>query len=143
MNTVIVFNQSNTATALASNLYSGPMRFAPAPENFDANNWTNYIITANDVVIMRASTYQLEQSCQSHLDTFAQTKGYNDILSASSYANSSNSVYKLEGTYAADARDATWSKFYIILSEVQANTRPPIGCFADIVPELPELIWPD
>lgn len=143
MNDIIIFSSSNNAIALASNVYNGPMRYALVPDDFDANNWLYYTITSNNEVVMIASDEMLEIACQNYLDSFAQTKGYSNILSASSYANSSNGTYKIEGTYATDARDNTWISLYNIISEVHANTRPPIRCFSDIIPELPQLKWPD
>lgn len=138
----IIFDSSNNASALVSDAYQGPLIRYGLPDNFDANNWTNYILTTNGI-IMIASTDKLSVDCQNHLDAFAQTKGYSNIMSACSYANSTNAIFKLEGTYAVGARDNTWSTLYNIFAEVSANTRPPIGSFSQIVDELPPLKWPD
>ena len=79
---------------------------------------------------------------QQRLDAFAQTRGYDGILSAASYAASSNPTRRVEGQYAVDCRDATWDKLYEILAAVVAQTRPIPQSFAEIESELPALAWP-
>lgn len=140
--TVILFNENKNAIGLSTDEYQGPMIYAPAPGDFDANNWINYVLSNNEVVLA-ASTESLEQSCQFYLDNFAKTRGYNTILSACSYANSSNSVYQIEGTYALQARDETWSTLYNIINESAEHVRPAIKTFDEIIPDLPVLKWPD
>lgn len=143
MNTIILFDENKIAVGLSGDDYQGPMLSAKAPDNFDANNWFDYTLTEDNQVILLASQTSLEQSCQLRLDLFAQTKGYNSILSACSYANSPNAIFQLEGTYALQARDDTWNSLYNIFDEVHNKTRPPIKTFSEIEPELPVLKWPD
>lgn len=80
---------------------------------------------------------------QLRLDTFAQTRNYDGILSACTYANSSVPKFAAEGQCCVDARDATWSALYNIMNEVIAMTRPMPESFADIVDDLPALAWPE
>lgn len=86
---------------------------------------------------------EIVTATQQRLDIFAQTRNYDGILSACTYAASSNSQFSLEGHCAVQARDATWAKLYQILAEVQAGTRPMPSGYADIEPELPVLAWPN
>lgn len=79
---------------------------------------------------------------QSRLDTFARTRNYDGILSLCTYATSPTQKFADEGQYGITARDATWSKLYEILAEVQAGTRPMPSSYADIEPDLPPLAWP-
>lgn len=79
---------------------------------------------------------------QSSLDTFAQTRNYDGILSACTYATSSVPKFAAEGQYCVDARDATWATLYTIMGEVLAQTRPMPESFADVAPLLPVLEWP-
>ena len=79
---------------------------------------------------------------QTRLDVFANTRNYDGILSACTYASSAVLQFSKEGQAAVNARDATWSKLYTILGEVQAGTRPAPTGFADIEPLLPALVWP-
>ena len=83
------------------------------------------------------------QATQLRLDTFAQTRGYDGILSAATYATSTVPKFQAEGQYCVEARDATWNKLYEMLAEVEAGTRPMPNSFADVEPELPVLNWPN
>lgn len=79
---------------------------------------------------------------QQRLDTFAQTRNYDGILSACTYATSPTAKFAAEGQYCVESRDATWAKLYSILAEVEAGTRPMPTGYADIEAELPTLVWP-
>lgn len=80
-------------------------------------------------------------STQQRLDTFAQTRGYDGILSACTYASSSIPHFASEGKSAANLRDATWEALYTLMAQVQAGAHPMPTCFADIEPLLPVLVW--
>ena len=79
---------------------------------------------------------------QQRLDDFAATKNYSGILSACTYATSTNDIFRPEGQYCVEARDETWAKCYQILTEVQLQLRPIPTGYADIEAELPVLQWP-
>ena len=85
---------------------------------------------------------QIIDATQKRLDDFAGTRDYNSILSACSYATSTVPVFKSDGQYCVNARDATWGKLYDMMAEVEAGTRPMPSGFADIEGELPVLAWP-
>ena len=78
---------------------------------------------------------------QAHLDSFAQTRNYDGILSATTYATSSVLKFQAEGQYAVEARDATWAKCYEILAAVEDGTSP-MPTEAELLAELPALVWP-
>ena len=78
---------------------------------------------------------------QQRLDDFAKTRNYDNIVSACTYATSSDPVFAAEGQKAVDLRTATWRKLYQILDEVKAGTRPAPTGFADIEADLPILSW--
>lgn len=82
------------------------------------------------------------REAQERLDTFAQTRNFDGILSACSYANSSIPKFAAEGRCAAEARDLTWAALYVVLAEVQAGSRPMPQGLADIEHLLPSLEWP-
>lgn len=98
------------------------------------------IVAQNQAAKLEQLKSSIVQQVQSRLDAFAQTKNYDSILSAASYATSSNPVFKSEGQTAVDLRDATWAELYTILSEVEAGTRT-VTSFADIEADLPILTW--
>jgi hypothetical protein len=85
---------------------------------------------------------QIVVETQARLDTFAQTRNYDGILSAATYATSPTLKFQAEGQYAVQARDATWAALYSIMSEVQAGTRSMPSGYADIEADLPALVWP-
>ena len=86
---------------------------------------------------------EIIKAVQLRLDTFAQSRNYDSILSASTYAASSVPKFADEGQYAVNARDTTWAELYTILGEVQSGTRPMPMSYADIEGDLPELVWPN
>lgn len=79
---------------------------------------------------------------QKHLDDFARTRGYDNILSACTYATSTVPKFAAEGQYAVEARDATWAKCYEVLAEVEAGSRP-MPTLDELLAELPVLEWPN
>jgi hypothetical protein len=79
---------------------------------------------------------------QARLDTFAKTRGYDGILSACTYATSTNPKFAAEGQYCVQARDATWAKCYEVLNAVQSNQRP-VPTWEELEAELPVLQWPN
>lgn len=79
---------------------------------------------------------------QARLDTFANTRNYDGILSACTYATSSVPRFAADGQTAVDLRDATWATLYTLMGEVQAGTRPMPGTADEVLALLPELTWP-
>lgn len=79
---------------------------------------------------------------QRRLDLFAQTRGYDSILSAASYAGDSNLRLAKEGDYAKLMRSQTWETLYGLLAEVEAGTRLMAAGFEDVESLLPTLEWP-
>ena len=84
---------------------------------------------------------QITESTQNRLDDFAKTRNYDGILSACTYATSSNPKFQAEGQYCVGARDETWAALYTIMAEVGAGTRPMPSGYADVEPDLPVLQW--
>lgn len=79
---------------------------------------------------------------QYRLDSFANTRDYDNILSLCTYATSTNEKFRKEGQYGVEARDATWAKLYEILDEVKAGIRELPTDFVQIEYEFPVLSWP-
>lgn len=84
---------------------------------------------------------EITNAIQRRLDGFAQTRGYDSILSACSYATSGNVRFATEGQYCVDARDAHWMDAYAILADVEAGTRP-LPTVDEMLSEMPTLEWP-
>ncbi len=80
-------------------------------------------------------------SVQSVLDVTAQTRGYDGILSACTYATSNNVTFAAEGQACVAWRDAVWSKCYEILAEIQSGVRQP-PTITELLSEIPVIAWP-
>ena len=77
---------------------------------------------------------------QARLDAFAQSRGYDSIMSACSYFGSANPRFKAEADAAIRLRDETWAACYAILEAVLAGDRPAPTLEA-LFAELPPLEW--
>lgn len=95
-------------------------------------------ITARQQQIKAEITEQVQQ----RLDVFAQSRGYDNIVSACSYATSTHAKYGVEGRYCVTAREQTWDALFAIEAEVLAGTRPMPQNYDEIKAELPALVWP-
>lgn len=82
----------------------------------------------------------LTQVVQNYMDKTVQTRGYDNIHTACTYANSTDETFKAEGTACVSWRDAVWRKCYDILAEVKAGTRE-IPTEEELISELPKLEW--
>ena len=80
------------------------------------------------------------EAVQNLLDTTAQAKHYDNIISCCSYAGAPN-AFQAEGQAAIEWRGNVWATCYTIMAEVQAGTIP-----APTIPELlamlPVMVWP-
>lgn len=118
-------------------LVDGQWRYKWAVTALDAGT-----VAANQAADAARIQAAIITATQLRLDTFAQTRNYDGILSACTYSTSSVPKFAGEGQYCVDARDATWSALYTIMGEVLAQTRPMPESFADIQADLPALVWP-
>lgn len=84
---------------------------------------------------------EIGQAVQDRLDQFARSRGYDSIMSAASYAQSSVSAFSVEGQRASTLRDMTWLKVSAILAEVESGARPMPTTLSDIEGDLPSLTW--
>ena len=88
----------------------------------------------------------LDSMVEYRLDSFAQEKKYANIVSACSYATSSNKTFAAEAAYCVKMRDETYAKCYElindILPKVSAGLRP-IPEWEEIEAQLPVLSWDD
>lgn len=78
---------------------------------------------------------------QSALDTKVQERRYYNILSACSYATSTNSTFKGEADACMAWRDAVWAKAYATLDQVNAGAIPQPS-IPDLLAMLPTMTWP-
>lgn len=84
---------------------------------------------------------ELTEAIQLRLDAFASTRGYDGILSACTYATSTNTKFAVEGQRAVELRDATWAAAYGVFDRVTSGETPEPDSFEEIAQYLPELTW--
>lgn len=93
-------------------------------------------------VKMAKLTSMLSIGAQHRLDSFAATRGYDNILSACTYVSSTNPTFAAEGKCCVDARDATWAAIYALLADVESGNMLAPSRFDEIEDDLPVLEWP-
>jgi hypothetical protein len=78
-----------------------------------------------------------EQAVQAHLDATAKAYGYNDIVSACSYAAAENK-YQSEGQALLAWRAACWETCFIIFADIEAGAEAPTEAgLVDMLPVYP------
>lgn len=79
---------------------------------------------------------------QSMLDLKAAERRYDNILSACTYATSTQPKFQAEGQACVAWRDAVWSKCYELMEQVDAGTlaQPTIE---ELLAMLPTMEWPE
>lgn len=73
---------------------------------------------------------------QDHMDAAARALGYDNLLSAVSYAGSSHPIFGVEGDAFKQWRDACWDTTIRILADVKAGNRT-VPTDSELVQELP------
>lgn len=106
--------------------------------NFEIHEWQ--ISEENSQLLIQDN---IVAKVQQRLNVFAQTRDYDNILSACTYATSVVPKFAVEGQYCVEARDLSWSALYDIFAEVASGTRPALTSYADVESELPTLVWPN
>lgn len=77
---------------------------------------------------------------QAHMDKQVQTRGYDSLLSACSYATSQNLPFQTEAQACVMWRDAVWMQCYSILAQVQQGTMA-VPTSTELLDMLPVLDW--
>jgi len=105
--------------------------------------WIVEDMTSDEILAVDARIQRdIINTTQCRLDAFAQLRGYDGIMSACTYSDSSIPAFSTEGKYAVVARDTTWAALYTLLADVEAGTKPkPVG-YEDVEALLPTLTWP-
>lgn len=98
----------------------------PSPYHEYNNGW---------VLSVAKVTESFKGYIQDYLDTEAKVLGYDNVLSACSYASAEN-PYQQEGISFVKWRGAVWAYCYQELAKVQQGTRP-MPTIEEIISELP------
>jgi hypothetical protein len=111
-------------------------------EKMDVSTIPHVVMPYSSAKTPEQTKAEILAATQRRLDDFAQTRGFDSVLSAATYAGSAVAQFAAEGQRAAALRDATWAALYGMLAAVLAGTRAMPSGFADIEAELPTLTWP-
>jgi len=113
----------------------------------DSNGKWNVVweVVDKDYLETQATITSFVNECISltnqRLDSFAQSRGYDNIVTACSYVNSTIPSYSSEGQYCLSIRDQTWKTLYPILDDIKNGTVSlPPDC-QDVISQLPNPEW--
>lgn len=109
---------------------------------FTLTEWVNRYPPTTVELTIEEQQAAFTSAIQLHLDAFAQSRGYDNIFTATTYATSKDPQFASEGQYAVEARDITWRKAYDILGAVLSGQRP-MPTLDEVMAELPVLSWPE
>jgi hypothetical protein len=96
--------------------------------------------TKVDPVSFDVKKAQMASMIQNLLDNTAKTRNYDGILSACTYATSSNPQFQAEGQACVLWRDAVWAMCYQIMADIEngVRTEPTVD---ELLAELPQIVW--
>lgn len=77
------------------------------------------------------------------LDDFAYTRGYDDIVSVCTYANSTVEQYAIEAHRCVELRSQMWVVLQQIINDIDAEVLPAPDNIQELLPLFPELTWGD
>jgi hypothetical protein len=83
---------------------------------------------------------RLSDAVQVHLDSTVKARGYDNMISAATYATSSNTKFKAEGVAAVKWRDAVWTACNAYLADVQGGTKA-VPTEEELIVSLPVISW--
>jgi hypothetical protein len=79
---------------------------------------------------------------QAQLDAFAQTRNYDGMTAACTYATSKIAKFAAEAQYCVTLRDATWTALYAYQAAIKAGSEPLPNRWDKIQAKLPVPAWP-
>lgn len=129
--TVVPLTLHSLLMQITPNIHTFPGQEEQAPVD---------IATLDPALVARVSEL-IEDHVEKRLNDFVSTKGYNNILSATSYKGDTDPVFNAEGTRAAALRTDTWKAFYAYRDSVLTRVAPIPKTLADIDAVLPALTW--
>lgn len=113
---------------------------------FDGEKWVQQwsievLSTEENAAKISEAKERIGIQAQQRLDNFAKTRGYDNIVTACTYASSQNTTYQTEGQRCVDLRDAVWAALSTIFAAVDAKQREMVSNIHELDAELPELTW--
>ena len=110
-------------------------------ETYEIPDPTPEEVAAQQALEQQMIINELTAAVQNHLDARAKERNYDGILSACTYATSTDTTFRAEGQACVEWRDACWAKAYEVMADVLAGNRG-IPTATELLSELPELSWP-
>lgn len=147
--TQVFDNHSTWRQCAPTELRIPPPRFyGTCPDDVDNSiSGILEIITETSFSLARAeetlnlAIQALTRSVQLYLDRFAIERGYDNIISACSYATSGNAEFAADAARCIALRDATWIAVNAVFAAAKAGTRTLPQTYAELALELPALTW--
>lgn len=97
-----------------------------------------------DMMLVRQGSDEIAtaiNAVQEMMDLKAKERGYDNILSACTYATNTNTKFAAEGQACVTWRDSVWSACYQIMADVASGTVPE-PTLNELLAELPSMVWP-
>ena len=110
-------------------------------ETYEIPDPTPEELAAAELAEQQRIIRDLTTAVQAHLDATARTRNYDGILSACTYATSTNSQFAAEGQACVRWRDACWFACYGVMNSVQLGGRE-MPTSEQLIAELPLMVWP-
>jgi hypothetical protein len=98
-------------------------------------------IEARQVEAAKPAVPQYVAAVQAMLDAKAQERHYDNILSACTYATSTNAKFQAEGQACVEWRDAVWAECYALMDKVMSHMQPQPSV-EELLAMLPPMVWP-
>lgn len=83
----------------------------------------------------------LTKAVQDYMDRTVQTRNYDSIHTACTYANSTDPKFSAEGKACVVWRDGVWRTCYDIQNAILSGARTNIPTAEELIAELPKLEW--
>lgn len=94
-----------------------------------------------DPVGIEESINVLRTVVQMHLDATVKERGYDDILTACSYATDKNVIFRKEGTACLNWRSEVRTALNAVVEAIKEKPRS-VPTAEELIAELPTLLWP-
>ncbi|MES2587022.1 MAG: hypothetical protein V4536_08895 [Pseudomonadota bacterium] len=92
-------------------------------------------LTAEQIQAQTIATYQ--SAAQNLLDSVAKSWGYDSVVSAASYASSTNAQFKAEALALITWRDEVWGSAYALLASIEGGKKSAPKSVDDFLAGLP------
>ncbi len=105
------------------------------------NNIAAVTIVTIPPALLNAMVIRTKERIQSMLDTFAQTREYDNIASAISYKTSTVPKFQTEAIRCESLRDTTWDNLNVYLTNIMTGTTSLPVLWSEVSSNLPALTW--